>query len=109
MENIDLEDVKKLGKKKVRENIPIVITRSHPEINVEAGKHFKADSTVLNGEYMYRFFNHKDEECFVPVEDAIKENKKDDIIIEKIVEMTLEIKRMIDELSDLKKLVDERN
>lgn len=97
-----------VGAKRLREAKKIVAIKNHPEYNLAVGDTIEADEIVKNGEYVYKFYIGNDEH-FIPVEDAIIYQNKDDAIIEKLNDMTERIEDLIREIFNLKRILIERN
>lgn len=95
--------------RKLLDGKKIIITKNYPNYSVTSGDIYLADEVVQNGEYVYKFFNKEDKVCYIPASDAIPYLYRDDEIINKIIEMTEEIKKMSVELAELHNLVKERN
>ena len=95
--------------KKLLDAKKIIVTKNYPNYSVTSGDIYLADEIVQNGEYVYKFVNNEDRVCYIPTTDAVPYLNRDEEIINRIMEMTEEIKKMTVELSELHNLVKERN
>ena len=95
-------------KNRLRAPKKIILTKSHPEYRLSAGLVLKADEVAKNGEYVYRFLFEDGSEGYIPTQDAIKYQNKDDAIVDKLSKMLEQLQDMTTEIINLKSIV-ERN